>query len=175
MPVSVCVHLSVYLCLFMHLWTAQLAFAVFHSKANFNSIDVWMQNTFQFVELWSVCKYLELLWTLHHYHRVQIMFNFNLLCVWTLLKHVIEWNVEGYKRWENEEEDVSIYRMTLRKWEDTGNWKRNTKLHCVENNSLWKSICTCLKTDYGMNVHKNWNIEHNLLVFYVMYNIHNIN
>jgi len=42
-----------------------------------------------------------------------------------LLKHVIEAKIEGrIEWWEDEEEDVSSYRVTLMKWEDTGNWKR---------------------------------------------------
>jgi hypothetical protein len=47
---------------------------------------------------------------------------------------------------EDEEEDIGsyCYWMTLRKREDTWNWKKNTRLHSVEN-SLWKSLWTCHK------------------------------
>jgi hypothetical protein len=42
-----------------------------------------------------------------------------------LIKHVIEGKIEGrIEVMEDEEEDVSCYRMTLRKREDTGDWKR---------------------------------------------------
>jgi hypothetical protein len=39
-----------------------------------------------------------------------------------LLKHIIERKIEiGYKRWEDEEEDVSAYWVTLSKRKGTGN------------------------------------------------------
>jgi hypothetical protein len=42
--------------------------------------------------------------------------------------------------------------MILRKREDTGNYKRgSTWSHYLEN-SLWKRLRTCRKTDYRMNV-----------------------
>jgi len=42
-----------------------------------------------------------------------------------LLKHVIAGNIEGrIEIIEDEEEDVSCYRITLRKREGTGDWKR---------------------------------------------------
>jgi hypothetical protein len=40
---------------------------------------------------------------------------------------------ERYKRWENEEEDVSRYWMTLRKERILENGKGSTRSHCVEN------------------------------------------
>jgi hypothetical protein len=46
-----------------------------------------------------------------------------------------------------EKEDVSSYRMTLRKGKDTVIERGNTKSHCVEN---W--LGTCRKADCLMNV-----------------------
>jgi hypothetical protein len=39
--------LSVFICRFTHYWIGQLAFALFHGKANFKNIDVLMQNALQ--------------------------------------------------------------------------------------------------------------------------------
>jgi hypothetical protein len=69
-----------------------------------------------------------------------------------LLKHVIEGKLEGRievmgRRGRRRKQIL----MTLRKIGDTGNRKRgSTRSHCVEN-SLWKRLTTCNKTDYGMN------------------------
>jgi len=62
------------------------------------------------------------------------------------LKHVIEL----YKGQEDDEEDVSSYWMTLQKRGDT----RNRKMEALDlshsvDNSLWKRLWTCRKTDYG--------------------------
>jgi len=40
-PGSVFFTLSVCVCLYMHLWAGQLAFALFHRMINLNSLDVW--------------------------------------------------------------------------------------------------------------------------------------
>jgi hypothetical protein len=68
-----------------------------------------------------------------------------------LLKHVIEWKIEeGYTWREDEEEDISSYWMTLRKREDTGNWKRTHRWYSVWK-SLWKRLPTCRATDCRWN------------------------
>ena len=55
--------------------------------------------------------------------------------------------MEGYKCRQDEGE-VRRYWMTLRNWQDAGNW--STTSHCMDK-SLWKRLCTCHKTDYRMN------------------------
>jgi hypothetical protein len=49
------------------------------------------------------------------------------------------------KEQEDKKEDVSRYRMTLRKREDTGLERRNTRSHSVENSS-WKRTWSGRKT-----------------------------
>jgi hypothetical protein len=51
---------------------------------------------------------------------------------------------------EDEEEDVSSYWMTLRKENILEIERGSTRSHPVEN-SLWKRLRTCRKTDYRMN------------------------
>jgi len=61
-----------------------------------------------------------------------------------LLKHFTEGKVEG---WGDEEEDVRNYWITLKIQE----FERGiTRSHTVEN-SLWKRLWTCRKTDYVMS------------------------
>jgi len=52
-------------------------------------------------------------------------------------------------RRKDEEEDVSSYCITLRK-EIREIKKGSSRLHSMEN-LFWKSLRTCLKTDYAMN------------------------
>jgi hypothetical protein len=67
-----------------------------------------------------------------------------------LLKHVIEGKIEGrIKVTEDEEEDVSSYWMALRKKRRYWKLKEETLARTLEN-SLWKRLWTCYKTDYGM-------------------------
>jgi len=58
---------------------------------------------------------------------------------------------EGYKGLEEENEDVSIYW----KREDTELERGSTRSHAMEN-SLWKGLLTCCKTDYVMMLHGLW-------------------
>jgi hypothetical protein len=61
-----------------------------------------------------------------------------------VLQHVIREKIEGrIEAKGDKEEDVSSYWMTLRKL-----YTRYWKLE----NSLWKRLSNCRKTDYGMNV-----------------------
>jgi len=46
--------------------------------------------------------------------------------------------------------DLSSYWMTLRKRQDIVNWRGSTRSHSVEN-SFWKKLWTCSKTDIRMN------------------------
>ena len=56
---------------------------------------------------------------------------------------------KGYKWQEDEEEEVSNYWMTLRKWQDIGNYK--WKHHFVFcDTKLWKTLWTWSKTDCWM-------------------------
>ena len=47
----------------------------------------------------------------------------------------------------DKEEEWSNYWMTLRKRQDTGTWNWSTRTHSIDN-SLWKRLCACRKTDY---------------------------
>jgi hypothetical protein len=64
-----------------------------------------------------------------------------------LLKHVIEGKLRG--KYRNEEEGVSSYWMTLRKKKILEIERGSTRSHPVEN-SLWKRLRTCRKTDCRM-------------------------
>jgi len=51
---------------------------------------------------------------------------------------------------KEEKDDVNRYWITVRKMENTGNWKsRITWSHSAEK-SLWKRLWTCRKSDYRM-------------------------
>jgi len=53
---------------------------------------------------------------------------------------------------ERREREASSFWMTLREWEDTGNWRGNIWSHSVEN-SLWKRLWTCSKRDSSIKWH----------------------
>jgi hypothetical protein len=69
------------------------------------------------------------------------LYGHNILHTNSLLKHVIEGNMER----ENEDEDISSYWMPLRKRRDTGNLKEEALERTLEN-TLWKRPGTCPKT-----------------------------
>jgi hypothetical protein len=59
------------------------------------------------------------------------------------LKYVIEGKIgRKIEYGEGEEEDVTSYWMTLKKQENTGNLKSNTRWQSVEK-APWKRILTC--------------------------------
>jgi hypothetical protein len=73
-----------------------------------------------------------------------------MLCKKCILKHIIEGKIEGGYKWrENKENGVSSYCMSLRA-RILETVRGSTRSHSVEN-SLWKRLLTCSKTDYGMN------------------------
>ena len=76
-----------------------------------------------------------------------------LSCVGTALKNVIL--KENFNFGEDEINDVSRDWMTVKKYDDTANCKRNT-LSLLMEYFPWKGLWTCRKSDYGMNV---WIIE----------------
>jgi len=67
-----------------------------------------------------------------------------------LLKHFIEGKIQERIGRGGVEEDVSSYWMTLRKREDIVKWRRRHQIAFVEN-SLWKTLCPCRKTDCRLN------------------------
>ena len=69
-------------------------------------------------------------------------------CVGTvLLSTLLKERKNGHK---DEEEDERSYSMTLRKREDTVFERASTRWQRLEN-SLWKMLWTCRKTDYVIN------------------------
>ena len=53
-------------------------------------------------------------------------------------------------REDEEEEDISSYRLSLRKEKILETGRRSTRSHYVES-SLWKTLWTYRKADYTMN------------------------
>jgi hypothetical protein len=71
------------------------------------------------------------------------------------IKHIIEGNKEGRMEGEDEEEeDLSSYGIASRKEKTLESVGGNTRSHSVEN-SVWRSLWTCRKTDCVMGELKN--------------------
>jgi hypothetical protein len=68
---------------------------------------------------------------------------------------------------EDEEEDVCSYWLTLRKREDT---RGSSRSHCLEN-SLWKRLWTCRKTECGMDGWMDGWMDEYCYLFLIIYRV----
>jgi hypothetical protein len=57
--------------------------------------------------------------------------------------------------WEGEEDDVSRYKMTLRKWEDTVDWQKKHEIGLYGELALQDDMDLSDKTTERMNYDKN--------------------
>jgi hypothetical protein len=76
---------------------------------------------------------------------------------------VIDGKLAGEKPLEDAKEGVSSYWTTLRKTEVLETERGSTRSYLLEN-SLWKRLRTCLKTDYKINEYKHDKSLHNFVV-----------